>query len=402
MRARLSILVCKKRLAAGDASAENCVLNPEVLDAIIEFLPVSLTNEGSTWLQCEYAEYVLATDVQWLARRKEREEQKIAIAKRMMKEAKENPEEFKRVHRVYDELENYFVFGGNFGYPSEFENAIEQQIKKHQGKPLQYWDRISPLFRGMRNYNQFGLWSSQVGSVRSQQELKIREMRCMIQGWPKNLSKSTMDQLENGNLHSHGHCYLDGFLAVDLSEDCAQATNSGQEFQRPSKVIFPDMNGMGSFAQFDFRAMGGDPNPPKDFDPRCVPCALVRASGLVKAKALNGMVGICINTGPLVRKEGITDFENTRMPVLFPEHSGKPVSVKLKNINIVSPSEAPEVVLALLKKLQPKPVGKTRAQVFAHSTEKWSPIKAQAELKAGLEKAGASPADFRILVSFDN
>ena len=212
------------------------------------------------------------------------------------------------------------------------------------------------------------------------------------------MSKSTMDHLENPNLHSHGHCYL----AVDLSEDCAQAMNSGQEFQRPSEVIFPGMNGMNSIAQFNFRAMGGDPNPPNDFDPRCVPCALVRASGLVNAKALNGMVGICINPGPLVRDEAITDFENTRMPILFPEHTSKPVSVKLKNITTVSPSGAPEVVLALLKKLQPDPVGTTRAQVFAHSTAKWSPIKAQGKLKADLEKAGASPAEFRILISFDN
>ena len=319
----------------------------------------------------------------------------------MMKEAKENPEEFKRAHHIYDDLEDYFVFGGNCGYPSDFENAIEQQIK-HNGKARQYWDRISPLFMGQRNYNQFGLWSLQVGSVRSQKELKITEMRCMIPGWPKNMSKSTMEVLENPNRHSHGHCYLDGFLAVDLSEDCAQAMNSGQEFQRPSEVIFPGMNGMNSIAQFNFRAMGGDPNPPKDFDPRCVPCALVRASGLVNAKALNGMVGICINPGPLVRDEAITDFENTRMPILFPEHTSKPVSVKLKNITTVSPSGAPEVVLALLKKLQPDPVGTTRAQVFAHSTAKWSPIKAQGKLKADLEKAGASPAEFRILISFDN
>ena len=55
VRVWVALLICKKRLVIGAASTENCVLNPEAFDAIIRFLPVSLTSEGSTWLPCEYA-----------------------------------------------------------------------------------------------------------------------------------------------------------------------------------------------------------------------------------------------------------------------------------------------------------------------------------------------------------
>ena len=199
--------------------------------------------------------------------------------------------------------------------------------------------------------------------------------------------------MNNPNLHSHCHCYLDGFLAVDLSVDCALTMDSGQEFQRPSKVVLPGENQ--SFL------MQGAP-PLRSFDPRCVPGALVCATGLVKAKALNGKVGICVI--PEQYNNGFfTDLETSRVPVHFVGTSSKPVSVKLKNLLIASPSEASEEVLARIVELQPKPSGTTRAEIFhSYAKEKWSATAAQAKLQTRLEKAGASLSELRIIVSFDN
>ena len=183
---RYYLLIIAKRVKSGAAGSEQCVVTPELFEIIIQFLPVTLTSEGATWRKCDYVEMMVCTDLDYAMRLKMHQQQSQAVAIKMQQDAKVNPEEFKKKFRIYNDLEDYFVIGDNFGYPSDFESDIAREL--HQaGNALTYWQRASPLLSDLRNYNRFGLWAN---TLRSQRELRIQKMGCMIPGWPIDISKT--------------------------------------------------------------------------------------------------------------------------------------------------------------------------------------------------------------------
>jgi hypothetical protein len=81
--------------------------------------------------------------------------------------------------------------------------------------PATWDDHISEL--GNRHYNRFSLYSKEVGSVRSQQNLRIQQLGCVRTGWPADVNeKDAKDVFEDNDLHSHG---TDG-SDVDGGEEC--------------------------------------------------------------------------------------------------------------------------------------------------------------------------------------
>lgn len=54
-----------------------------------------------------------------------------------------------------------------------------------------------------RHYNRFGLFSQSVGSVRSDPSLLIQQLGCVRSGWPADVNEDDAPDIDDANLHSH-------------------------------------------------------------------------------------------------------------------------------------------------------------------------------------------------------
>ena len=70
-----------------------------------------------------------------------------------------------------------------------------------------------------------------MGSVRSQKSLSLQQLRCVRDGWPADVHEEACEDAEDPNLHSHGCCTLEGLFAVDWDVSVGSAARSGQSKQ---------------------------------------------------------------------------------------------------------------------------------------------------------------------------
>ena len=131
-----------------------------------------------------------------------------------------------------DEDDDFYLDAQTEAYDAAYMDA--------RGENLHPWDYRLGL--GERNYNAVGLFSADVGSVRSQPHLGIKVLGCLRPGWPVDKAASLYpdpfedDRFTDPNLHSRSFCTLEGLFDVDWSMSCASTARSGRCFRPKGPV----------------------------------------------------------------------------------------------------------------------------------------------------------------------
>ena len=193
---------------------------------------VSVTNGGRVdkWLECPFADWVFTNEAKFIEMSlgyKQKvaasmEEQWATLFEQNTFENEDDREQFKweNYDDVYDKATTDAAPSGV--RPARFVEGTGYM------EGTGYWnDLVGDL--DQRNYNRFGLFSNQVGSVRSQQHLAIKQLSCVRAGWPADVNEDARQYMLNDpNLHSHGCATLAGLFAVDWDVGVSSTARSGR------------------------------------------------------------------------------------------------------------------------------------------------------------------------------
>ena len=88
-----------------------------------------------------------------------------------------------------------------------------------------------------RHYNRFGLFSQSVGSVRSDPSLLIQQLGCVRSGWPADVNEDDAPDIDDANLHSHCCSTLAGLFAVDWQVSVSSTSRSARALRPAGSVV---------------------------------------------------------------------------------------------------------------------------------------------------------------------
>lgn len=88
-----------------------------------------------------------------------------------------------------------------------------------------------------RHYNRFGLFSQSVGSVRSDPSLLIQQLGCVRSGWPADVNEDDAPDIDDANLHSHCCSTLAGLFAVDWQVSVSSTSRSARALKPAGSFV---------------------------------------------------------------------------------------------------------------------------------------------------------------------
>jgi len=88
-----------------------------------------------------------------------------------------------------------------------------------------------------RHYNRFGLFSQSVGSVRSDPSLLIQQLGCVRSGWPADVNEDDAPDIDDANLHSHCCSTLAGLFAVDWQVSVSSTSRSARALRPAGSFV---------------------------------------------------------------------------------------------------------------------------------------------------------------------
>lgn len=88
-----------------------------------------------------------------------------------------------------------------------------------------------------RHYNRFGLFSQSVGSVRSDPSLLIQQLGCVRSGWPADVNEDDAPDIDDANLHSHCCATLAGLFAVDWQVSVSSTSRSARALRPAGSFV---------------------------------------------------------------------------------------------------------------------------------------------------------------------
>ena len=196
---------------------------------IARAIPVTLAGKG--WVQCPYYEWMVTPR-----------------------------QSFPDLHR--DFVRRLKAATQRLRPPAELygEDDVHEHFQDEMRAADKAWKEVSagmsaslPNLLGDRHYNRFGLFSSDVGSVRSDAALGVKMLGCLRSGWPLDKAPALYpslfdDDATDENMHSRCFCTLEGLFAVDWSVSCSSTARSGQRFR-------PMGNVRGSRAQVELQQL---------------------------------------------------------------------------------------------------------------------------------------------------
>lgn len=220
-------------------------LPPELWQRCAKLTPVT-NGQVHKWLPCLYADWVFTDENKFIQMSSEHK-QKLAIA--MSEKWAALIEQHEQENGAFEDEDEE----QEFKWENEDEvyyNALVliQPASVKGARSLRaaaggyynrtgYWDDCLADLE-MRNYNRFGLFSQGVGSSRSQPGLKIKQLGCVRSGWPADVNETdAADVHDEYNLHSHGCATLAGLFAVDWDISVSSASHSARALRPTGQFV---------------------------------------------------------------------------------------------------------------------------------------------------------------------
>ena len=196
------------------------------------------------WIRCPYADWTFTNEARFL--------ELSSVFKQKMEIATEEQwaslfEEYEEEHGPFQSEEEKQDFKWEHAH-EVYEMATEavQPSNCRQGELADmgagwvpgsgFWDDCIRELQS-RHYNRFGLFSQRVGSARSDPSLLIQQLGCVRSGWPADVNEDDAPDIDDANLHSHCCVTLAGLFAVDWQVSVSSTSRSARALRPEGSFV---------------------------------------------------------------------------------------------------------------------------------------------------------------------